>query len=573
MASALPAPAVANAQAQGLNYLHTDGARIVDSRGKEVLITGVSWFGMETDTLAPHGLWARNWEQMMDQLASMGFNTIRLPYSNELFDPTLQPQGIDYSLNPDLKGLNGIQIMDKIIEGAGKRGLKVILDQHRPTTSSQSKLWYTDEISEEQWIKDWQTLAKRYAGNDTVIGADLHNEPAGDATWGSGDPKTDWRLAAERAGNAVLAVNPNWLIIVEGIEKTTDDLGNTLDWYWMGGSLQNARIAPVRLNVPNRLVYSAHDYGPDVYNQGWFSDPKFPENLTDVWDFHWGYLVKEGIAPVILGEFGGTSVGNDPEGIWQRSLVAYLKQNKIGYLYWSFNGNSGDTGGLLTLDWNSVQKDKLDLLKKYQGAKMDVIAPTVVDTSAVPSPRPPMRAVKAFHYDKNHDDWSKVLTPEIHVANRTNQPMDISNLEVRYYYTADGDASLYDQPGAQTVRMDQVTVGEKLPLDKVKAEIVKDTSVQTATDQQYYVKLTFAPGTVVPPKVAEGVKLIIERKDGGTYYQANDFSRREYHWPTEWDHITIYKDGKLVWGTDPQTYQAQERQKLEDIRRRALGDN
>ena len=70
------------------NFLSTRGNRIVDSRGNEVRITGVNWFGMETGTFAPHGLWARNWEDMLDQIASLGFNTIRLPYSNQLFEPS-----------------------------------------------------------------------------------------------------------------------------------------------------------------------------------------------------------------------------------------------------------------------------------------------------------------------------------------------------------------------------------------------------------------------------------------------------------------------------------------------------
>ena len=79
-------------------------------------------------------------------------------------------------------------------------------------------------------------------------------------------------------------------------------------------------VYPVELNVPNQLVYSAHDYGPGVYLQGWFTDPEYPKNLPEVWDHYWGYLVKEKTAPVLLGEFGGRSVGDDLEGIWQQSL-------------------------------------------------------------------------------------------------------------------------------------------------------------------------------------------------------------------------------------------------------------
>src|SRR5262249_48245823 len=82
--------------------LHTEGGKIVDANGKEAVLTGVNWFGLETGSFAPHGLWTRNWSQMLDQMVGQGFNTLRLPYSNELFDPASKPNGIDDKLNPDL---------------------------------------------------------------------------------------------------------------------------------------------------------------------------------------------------------------------------------------------------------------------------------------------------------------------------------------------------------------------------------------------------------------------------------------------------------------------------------------
>src|ERR1044072_547242 len=65
--------------------LSTKKGEIVDSQGHKVVLTGVNWFGSETGTFAPHGLWARSWESMLDQMAKQGFNTIRFPYSNEMF--------------------------------------------------------------------------------------------------------------------------------------------------------------------------------------------------------------------------------------------------------------------------------------------------------------------------------------------------------------------------------------------------------------------------------------------------------------------------------------------------------
>ena len=370
---------------QPTGYLHTVGAKIVDSAGREVQLTGVNWFGMETGTFAPHGLWARNWQDMLDHVVAMGFNTIRLPFSNQMLDPdSKRTEGVDYKINPDLQGLSGLQVMDKIIKGAGERGLKIILDRHRPGIDGQSNLWYTDRYSEQRWIDDWVMLAKRYAGNDTVIGMDLHNEPHGEATWGSGDLKTDWRLAAERAGNAILGVNPNLLIIVEGVEL----YGN--DSFWWGGNLKGAVEYPVRLKVPNQLVYSSHDYGPGVYRQTWFDAPGFPANMPAIWRDHWGYLVEENIAPVLVGEFGGRSVGSDLEGTWQRALMRYIKEHGLSYTYWSLNPNSGDTGGILNDDWKTVNHAKLDMLKQHQWPLLKV-EPTPTATPAfAPSPTAPV---------------------------------------------------------------------------------------------------------------------------------------------------------------------------------------
>jgi endoglucanase len=65
------------------SWLHTDGSRIVTDSGDDFTIRAVNWFGMETSNCAPHGLWQISLDQAMDQIASFGFTTIRLPYSSE----------------------------------------------------------------------------------------------------------------------------------------------------------------------------------------------------------------------------------------------------------------------------------------------------------------------------------------------------------------------------------------------------------------------------------------------------------------------------------------------------------
>src|SRR5215475_3985213 len=366
-------------QAAGAGFWHTSGGQIVDSNGQPVLITGVNWFGLETANYTVHGLWAVDYKLQMNQMVALGFNTIRLPYSSQLFDPGSRPNSINFSLPPgpgentgnsDLCAvpiqngnctqlLTGIEIIDKIVAYAGQVGLRIILDRHRPDSGSQSALWYTSQFPESRWISDWVMLATRYKGNPTVIGADLHNEPhgagQGGSDWGSGSMTTDWRLAAERAGNAILAVNPDWLIFVEGVDCFQ---GNCT---WWGGQLAGAAQFPVQLSVPNKLVYSAHEYSADVFNQSWFSDPTFPANMPAIWAKNWGFLQAQGTAPVWIGEFG-TLLDDNSDVQWITELTSFMKQFNYNWTFWSWNPDSGDTGGILQNDWMTVNTNKMAFL-------------------------------------------------------------------------------------------------------------------------------------------------------------------------------------------------------------------
>ena len=382
------------AKAAGTGYWHTSGSQILDSSNQPVKIAGINWFGFETGNYTFHGLWSRDYRDVLDQIKSLGYNTIRLPYSTQLFDagtvansvsnaPTTKwPGGMNLPL---MVGgvMNGtplppIQMLDKIIEYGGSIGLRFILDRHRPDSGAQSPLWYTATYSESRWISDWVMLANHYAGNPAVVGADLHNEPhhiqgnnATGACWGCGNTATDWRLAAERAGNAILAANPNWLIIVEGVDcygpNGVMQPTEGADCTWWAGQLAGAKDFPVRLNVANHLVYSAHEYDNGVFAQSWFSDPTFPNNMPALWDKWWGYLHKGNIAPVMVGEFG--SLLNDPQdGVWLSSLMSYMGTgaNGISWTFWCLNPNSGDTGGILLDDWTSVNTAKQAYLNAYE---------------------------------------------------------------------------------------------------------------------------------------------------------------------------------------------------------------
>ncbi len=140
------------------------------------------------------------------------------------------------------------------------------------------------------------------------------------------------------------------------------------------------------LSAADKLVYSTHDYGPGVYQQKWFDAPSFPGNLPGIWLAHWAYLVQSNIAPVIVGEFGGRSTGSDTEGVWQRSLVDFLRQNDISYTYWAWNPDSGDTGGVLDDDWSTLDQSKVAMLAQSPLVASGQSQPVAAAQPTVPSP-------------------------------------------------------------------------------------------------------------------------------------------------------------------------------------------
>ena len=341
------------------DYWHTCSTQIVDSSGRPVHVAGIAWAGMEGPNGVPAGLDQKSYRVILQTVKAMGYNVVRIPFNTESIQPGFQPRGIDPRLNPDLVGLTSIDVLDRIVAECGALGLKVILDRHRITPWSVPPLWFDAGHSEDQWIADWVRLARHYDGNPAVVGVDLQNEPYG-ATWGTGDPRIDWRRAATRAGDAVLDANPNLLVFVQGIG--TDGAAPT---YWYGGELRGVRRVPITLSHPDRLVYSPHEYGPSVYPEKWFGVPEYPSNLPAIWNAHWGFIVQDGIAPVVVGEMGAPEVGYDAGGTWQRVFLSFLDRQHIGFIAWALNPGMTDTGSVFNPDWHTVDGARQSMYAPY----------------------------------------------------------------------------------------------------------------------------------------------------------------------------------------------------------------
>lgn len=393
------------------DWLHAEGSRLYDMNGNEVWLTGANWFGLNCIEYSPHYLYAGDIDDILSEVADRGINVIRFPISTELIlswmnDTPYQISagGMQASYNPpvDMDDGNGGIIkagtyghinkdfveadgktlitsdrgFDIILDKCKKYGIKAFIDIHSPHADNSGhnyNLWYGKEtadgtmVTTDLWIESLVWIADKYKNNDTLIGYDLKNEPHGKgqegdkaAKWDGSTDENNWAYAATKCADAILDVNPNALIFIEGVEQSLSGAMPGDYWgiadrrdnspyvgAWWGGNFRGAREYPIKPeHGTSQIVYSPHDYGPSVYAQTWFNKDFTTQTLLDdYWYDTWAYINAENIAPELIGEWGGHMDGAENQK-WMTLLRDYMIDNHINHTFWCLNTNSGDTGGL-----------------------------------------------------------------------------------------------------------------------------------------------------------------------------------------------------------------------------------
>jgi endoglucanase len=375
------------------DWLHVEGTNIVDKDGNKVWLTGANWFGFNCRERMLLDSYHSNIVADIEMVADKGINVVRMPIATDLLYAWSRgeyPPSTDTSYNnADLAGLNSFELFNFMLANFKRVGIKVILDVHSAETDNQGHtypLWVKGAITEEVFKAAWVWVAKQYKNDDTIIGFDLKNEPHTNtgtmkilsqcAIWDNSNSANNWKRVAQETALKILAVHPNALIFVEGIEiypkdglwddkqiDTSPWTGNN-DYYgnWWGGNLRGVKDYPLNLGAYQQLVYSPHDYGPLVYEQEWFKgdfvtadDAAAQKILYErCWRDNWAYIMEKGISPLLLGEWGGLTEGGDRlfelNKKYLRAMRDYIVANKyqLHHTFWCINIDSADTGGLLT---------------------------------------------------------------------------------------------------------------------------------------------------------------------------------------------------------------------------------
>jgi hypothetical protein len=301
-------------------YLSTSGNQFVDPNNGNlpVRIMGANYAGMEfgnalntesDPSSIPFCTWQVSYKVFFKSLVQNGINAIRWNYCDAGLagTPPMSTDGANFSINttvnPDLAGKTVLEIIDTMLAYCAEIGLKVWFGRmwQNPTVGQTTLPYGTPSgigslvnWTQQAVIDNMVMLAQRYANNPTVIGFELNNEIfSPPCTWGDGNPDTDVRLWWQNAGNAILAVNPNVLIICQAYGILTPppfsaDGGTIAD-------LSPFTQFPVALTIPNKLAFSVHSYEPSI-NSG----PQQPAT----WNPYWGFLYSSNTVPILMTEYG-----------------------------------------------------------------------------------------------------------------------------------------------------------------------------------------------------------------------------------------------------------------------------
>lgn len=230
-------------------FVRAQDARLVDGSGRDLLLRGVglgNWllpegymwgFGpgaespREIEALverligpaAARDFWLRFGDVFIAEadiarIAASGFDHVRLPINSRVIQ---RPDGSPFE--------EGLRMVDRIVGWCRAHGLWVLLDLHgapggQTGTNIDDSLGRPDLFFEPQHrantLRLWRDLAERYAGETTVMGYDLLNEPL----------PNEWqhRFAGELVDlyrdltREIRAVDPDHLIVYEGSHWATN---------------------------------------------------------------------------------------------------------------------------------------------------------------------------------------------------------------------------------------------------------------------------------------------------------------------------------------------------------------
>jgi len=426
--------------------LKLQAGKILRDDGRPVAIHGFNYFGFNNGQTMLDGLWSNNalsgdFATVVRRQKLLGFNSVRIPFSFKDFQQTPRsfvhqscplPSDMEVARSvtpPDVPVLGPAPPLPNPPPASAYEGN--VCNAYLPNSSVRERLIYVIRFyisngfvvmldnhlredqtalnSPEDWLRQWTDLARDLVADDPLVRdnliIDLLNEPDNfGVSWATlkglyisamdaidRAVGGDVLYAVEGTGQGLL--NANW---GDGFAtERIDELG-----------IQDAGpFFDALLTRPykDRVILAPHVYPPSVTNN---NNAVTGSALIERLDLSFGTKTKapgycDGDVcqrfPVMLGEFGSHLVdAKDKESL--SDLARYINDMRLGgWYWWSWNANSGDTGGLVEDNWTSIVWRKISYLRTIGlgdgswgdwSGDGDSPSPNLPSPTPTPSPKP-----------------------------------------------------------------------------------------------------------------------------------------------------------------------------------------
>jgi endoglucanase len=305
---AAPGQRTYSARNKQMPLISVKGNKFVDPDGKTVLFRGLSI--SDPDKLETQGHWSKD---HFVKVKEMGATLVRIPVHPVAWRERTPAEYI--------------KLLDQAVGWCTELAMYVILDWHTignlQTEVFQDPMYDT---TKHETYNFWRTMARHFAGHNTVAFFELFNEPTtyrdrlGPISW------SDWKRIVEEEIALIRANNPQVIPLVAGFDWAYD-------------------LSPLRLNpiAAEGVAYTTHPYS-NKRTRPW--EPK--------WDEDFGFAATK--YPIIATEFGGfarppASDGQQPAGEppgsgnrntpYGPAIIKYLEGKGISWTVWCFDPEWG----------------------------------------------------------------------------------------------------------------------------------------------------------------------------------------------------------------------------------------
>ncbi|MFH8753653.1 glycoside hydrolase family 5 protein [Streptomyces rimosus] len=280
LAPSQPLFAVAGTQAHAhaATGLHVKNGRLVEKNGADFVFRGVNH---------SHAWHPDRTSRALSDLKGLGANSVRIVLSSG-----------------DRWTKNDTADVRAVISGCKANRLICVLEVHDTTGYGEQ----TGAVSLSRAADYWISVRDALRGQESHIVVNVGNEPYGNnntGRWATDTKAAIARLRAAGLHHALMADGPNW----------------GQDW---SGTMQRQARSVFDADPDHNTVFSVHMYG--VYNSA-DKVKKYLDSFT------------RANLPLIVGEFGYYHPSGDTD---EDTIMARTEAARIGYLGWSWSGNSGE---------------------------------------------------------------------------------------------------------------------------------------------------------------------------------------------------------------------------------------